>query len=138
MTVILCLDDKDGMMFGSRRQSQDSVLYDRILNDCMGKRLYMKSYSYKIFSEKIECHALCDENFLDRARSGDICFVENTDILPYASKINKIIIYRWNRAYPATMYFKFPAGEWVLEGTEQIAGSSHDITEQVYVRKTEG
>ncbi|MBE6547813.1 MAG: ribonuclease Z [Ruminococcaceae bacterium] len=134
MTVIVCLDDKDGMMFGTRRQSQDGVLRDRILNDNMGKKLYMNEYSYKMFSQNTENYAICDENFLDTAQTGDVCFVENVDILPYESKINKIIIYRWNRAYPATVYFKFPCGEWKLEGTSEIGGSSHDITEQIYIR----
>ena len=138
MTVILCLDDRDGMMFGTRRQSRDEVLCDRILNDNMGKRLYMNSYSYKMFSQNTGCCALCDENFLDTAQGGDVCFVEGADISPYASKINKIIIYRWNRVYPATAYFKFPDGEWVLESTSEIGGSSHDITAQTYIRKTEG
>ncbi len=134
MTVIVCLDDKGGMMFGTRRQSQDSVLRDRILNDNMGKRLYMNEYSYKMFSQNTENYAICDNDFLSVAGEGDVCFVENTDILPYAEKISKIIVYRWNRIYPATMYFKLPDGEWRLEGKSEISGSSHDITEEIYVR----
>ncbi len=134
MTVIVCLDDKGGMMFGTRRQSQDCVLRDRILNDNMGKRLYMNEYSYKMFSQNTENHAICDNSFLSVAGKGDVCFVENVDILPYAEKINKIIIYRWNRVYPATMYFKFPEGEWTLSGKSEIGGSSHDITEEIYIR----
>lgn len=134
MTVILCLDDKNGMMFGPRRQSQDSVLRDRILNDCIGKRLLMNGYSHKMFSQNTENYAVCDEDFLENARAEDICFVENKDILPYADKIERIIIYRWNKVYPATMFFKFPKGEWRLESTAEIGGSSHDITEQIYVR----
>lgn len=134
MTVIVCLDDKGGMTFGTRRQSKDAVLRDRILNDNMGKRLYMNEYSYKMFSENTENFALCDNNFLSAAGNGDVCFVENCDILPYADKINKIIVYRWNRVYPATVYFKFPEGEWRLESTSKIGGSSHDITEEIYVK----
>lgn len=135
MTVILCLDDKDGMMFGPRRQSQDSVLRDRILNDCIGKKLYMNGYSYKMFSQSQGNFAICDEDFLSIAGEGDVCFVENLDICPYASKISKIIIYRWNRVYPATMFFKFPEGEWRLTVSSEIGGSAHDITEQVYVKE---
>lgn len=134
MTVIVCLDNKNGMMFGARRQSKDSVLRDRILNNTMSKRLYMNEYSYKMFSENTENHAICDEDFLSVAGEGDFCFVENTDILPYADKIERIVVYRWNRVYPATMYFSFPAGEWHLERKSEIGGSSHDITEEIYHR----
>ncbi len=134
MTVIVCLDDNGGMMFGTRRQSQDSVLRDRILNDCIGKKLYMNEYSYKMFEKNTDNFAICDENFLDEAGDDDICFVENVDISPYGDKIKKIIIYRWNRCYPATMFFKFPSGSWVPCGTDEIGGSSHDITEEIYVR----
>ncbi len=134
MTVIVCLDDKGGMMFGARRQSQDSVLRDRILNDNMGKKLYMNEYSYTMFSQNTENHAICDNDFLSVAGEGDVCFVENADILPYAEKISKIIVYRWNRVYPATMYFQFPKGDWRLESRSDIGGSSHDITEEIYVK----
>lgn len=134
MTIIVCLDDKGGMMFGERRQSQDSVLRDRILNDNMGKKLYMNEYSYKLFSRNTSNYAICAENFLELAEKDDVCFVENLDITPYASKINKIIIYRWNKVYPATMYFKMPVGNWNLESSSEIGGSSHDITEEIYVK----
>lgn len=134
MTVIVCLDDKGGMMFGARRQSQDSVLRDRILNDNMGRKLYMNEYSYKMFSQNTENYAICDNNFLSVSDEDDVCFVENVDIRPYAEKITKIIVYRWNRVYPATMYFQFPNGDWKLVSRSDIGGSSHDITEEIYAK----
>ena len=134
MTVIVCVDNNGGMMFGTRRQSQDSVLRDRILNDNMGKNLYMNEYSYKMFSQNTGNYAICNNDFLSVAGKGDVCFVENADILPYADKIKKIIVYHWNRVYPATMHFKFPEGDWRLESKCEIGGSSHDITEEIYIR----
>lgn len=135
MTVIVCVDDNEGMMFGSRRQSRDTALCDRILNDCMGKKLYMDAYSYKMFSEREGCSAICDGNYLDIAGDRDICFVERDDITHLGDRIDKIIMYRWNRVYPATLYFKFPSGNWVLESECEIGGTAHDITERVYVKK---
>lgn len=134
MTVIVCIDDNEGMMFGSRRQSRDTVLCERILNNCMGKRLYMDTYSYKMFSQIEGCFAICDDSFLDTAEDDGICFVERDDISLHGDRIDKIIMYRWNREYPATSYFRFPSGEWVLESQCEIGGSAHDITERVYVR----
>ncbi len=134
MIILVCLDDKDGMMFGSRRQSKDGVLRDRILNDCMGKNLYMNEYSYKMFSENTGNFAVSREDFLEVAGADDYCFVEDCDVRPYGEKIERIVVYRWNRLYPSTMKFVFPDGEWRRVSVEEIAGSSHDITAEVYER----
>lgn len=134
MIILVCLDDKNGMMFGTRRQSKDSVLRDRILNDCMGKNLYMNSYSYKMFQENTNNFSICRDDFLSAAGEGDVCFVENDDVTAYADKVEKIIVYRWNKVYPSTMKFSFPDGEWKLVEKNAIAGSSHDITEEIYTK----
>ena len=44
MIVIACVDDKMGMLFNHRRQSQDSVLRKRILQITAGKILWMSRY----------------------------------------------------------------------------------------------
>ena len=52
-----------------------------------------------------------------------------------AEKLEQIIVYRWNRHYPADFYFgialETPA--WTRIRTEEFAGSSHEkITKDVY------
>mgnify|MGYP000439949858 CR=1 FL=1 len=44
MIVITCLDQKNGMMFNHRRQSQDSVLREWIVNHTAGSKLWMSSW----------------------------------------------------------------------------------------------
>ena len=77
MNVIVCLDDKNGMLFNKRRQSQD--------------------------------------------------------------KINTLIIYKWNRIYPADLHFDINVNDvsWELIDSEEFNGSSHEkITREIYRRTT--
>ncbi len=130
MNIIVCLDDKNGMLFNKRRQSSDIKIIDRIMEITQDSALLMNSYSAKQFSGNI----IIDENFLNIAKAGEFCFVENCDIKDYKEKIEKIIIYRWNRVYPADMHFQ----KEILEGfrlasTYEFEGNSHEkITEEIY------
>ncbi len=129
MILALCADNAFGMSFGGRRQSKDSVIRARLL-ECSGGRLRMSDYSARQFSEPVSS----GEDYLSGAVSGDWCFVENGDYVPYADRIEQIVLFRWNRDYPADLYFQFP-GPWRLQSTEDFPGSSHDtITMEVYCK----
>ncbi len=45
---------------------------------------------------------------MDKARPGDFCFIENVAPSAYEDKIEKIILYRWNRTYPGIFILIFP------------------------------
>lgn len=49
MKLIFCIDDKSGMMFFGKRQSQDQNLREWILNYAQGSKLWMSPYSAKQF-----------------------------------------------------------------------------------------
>ena len=51
MIIMLCVDDKDGMLFNRRRQSKDRVLYRHIVELAGSGRLWMSSYSQKQFAD---------------------------------------------------------------------------------------
>ena len=74
------------------------------------------------------------ENFLGEAKEGEFCFVEDADVGEYLQRIEAVILYRWNRRYPADVYFTLDLNEkWMLERTEEFKGSSHErITKEVY------
>ena len=135
MIVIACVDDNNGMLFHQRRQSRDIALYNHILQLTEGKRLLMNEYSAKQFLKEEHQNVIVQSNFLDIAQEQDYCFVENTEISKYGNDIQKIILYRWNRVYPADYYFQFPINKyiWKLQKVTAIKGNSHDmITEEVY------
>lgn len=135
MIIIACVDDNNGMLFHQRRQSRDIALYKHILQLTDGKRLLMNEYSAKQFLKEQYQNIIVQSDFLDIAQEQDYCFIENTDISEYGNDIQKIILYRWNRVYPADYYFQFPINKdiWRLQKVSDIKGNSHDvITEEVY------
>ena len=133
MILIVCVDDRGGMLFAGRRQSQDRVLRDDLLREVNGAKLFMNAYSAKLFGPNDRITVA--EDCLARAGAGEYCFVENLDPVPYAEKLEQIIVYRWNRHYPADRHFEIAleAPAWTKIRTEEFAGSSHEkITKDVY------
>lgn len=135
MIVAVCLDEKNGMMFNRRRQSQDRVLRENLASDF--ESLSMNTYSGKMFEKDGFSHVKIADNFLEEAEPGECCFVENTDIRPYLDKIEGFLVYQWNRTYPSDTFFPIDltGGEWLLEKTEEFAGSSHEKISKYFYRK---
>ncbi len=135
MIIILAVDDKEGMLFNNRRQSQDRELRKRILEITNNKSLWMNQYSAKQFSTEDAPNLKINDDFLIKAGAGEYCFVENDSVLPYLNKIEKIVLFKWNRRYPSDFYLAIDLadGNWVLESTNEFQGSSHEkITEEIY------
>ncbi len=128
MKLIVCLDDNRGMLFNNRRQSRDRVLIENILEYCKDKKLYTNEYSAKLFPEN-SVEIIEDMNEI---RNG-YCFAENFTV--NENDVEEIIIYKWNRVYPADVYFNIDLNGWKLSETMDFEGSSHDkITREIYVR----
>ena len=121
------------MTFLGRRQSRDINLCHRVLALTTGK-LYMNAYTAKIFPEN-EKIVVC-ENFLEEAGKNDFCFSESAP--ETLENVTGIIIYRWNRLYPADVHFGFDLeGEgFTLVSAEEFIGNSHTaITEQIFKKE---
>lgn len=143
MIAIFCIDDRKGMMFNHRRQSRDSIVCDDILKGCKGRKLYMSAYSKAIFQEDSEVDILIaeDGSCLDTAEAEDFYFIEDAKMIGDESKIKKLILYHWNRRYPADTYFPLELSEekWELAERTEFRGSSHEkITKEIYNRRENG
>lgn len=137
MIVCVAVDNKNGLMFNHRRQSQDRVLRSDILEVCRGQKLWIHTYSQSLFDENEQKELIVDDAFLEKAESEDYCYVETNGLREYEGKISKIILYRWNRDYPADVYFEvnLQNGNWEMISTSEFKGSSHDaITKEVWKR----
>lgn len=135
MTVIICIDDNKGMMFNYRRQSQDRELRSRIIKLAGDNKLWMNACSYKQFSDCTVKSLVVDEDFLEKAGDHDYCFIEDQDITPYLNRIETIILYKWNRKYPADFFLTADMSEWKLISQMDFEGCSHEkITEERYTR----
>lgn len=135
MIVIAFVDDSGGMMFNHRRQSQDKIALQKIVDLTAGSTLWVSEYTASLFAELDAPHLQADIHFLDKAMPGEFCMVEEANVQPFSCFIEKIILFHWNRAYPSDK--KFPldihSGKWRCVSQENFAGSSHEkITMEVF------
>lgn len=138
MVAIVCVDDKGGIMFNHRRQSQDRILRKRILRVTQGRTLWMNPYSGKQFSNDVCLNKIyIDDDFPQKAADGDFAFFEGDSLAAVNERLERIIIFRWNRTYPADQYLdiELENGGWNCESVTDFRGSSHErISEEVYTR----
>lgn len=135
MILIVCLDDKNGMMFNKRRQSKDASVRADIAAEAQNGVLWMNGYSAKQFTDIQGLDIRVDEDFLEKASMGEFCFLEGEGASQAESRIEKLIIYKWNRLYPADVRFDVDIDGWKLEKTSEFAGNSHEkITKEVYIK----
>lgn len=131
MILISCVDNALGLRFNHRRQSRDRALCQRLLERA-GGRLWLQEESRDLFPEG-------DIRVVERPEQvpeGGYCFWEEP--VPETLEVEKILLYHWNRDYPADAFFVFPGGEdaWVRAGGADFAGSSHpEITEEIFTKK---
>ena len=120
------------MLFNHRRLSRDRRVCEKILDYSNEKELWMNACSRKLFTDLTDINSIqVDEEFLDKSQS--ICFVENQDITPYLPKIDTLVLFQWNRDYPADFFFTVDLSQWNLISTEDFEGTSHEkITMEVY------
>lgn len=139
MKIILCLDEKRGMLFNHRRQSRDRIVRQDIMDSLRDAGLWMNAYSYKQFTDVDQSRIMVDEEFLDQAGERDYCFVEDRQLLPYETKISELIIYYWNKTYPADLYLDLDLSRWREAYCLELVGYSHEkITKKIYVPQMSG
>ena len=133
MKLIFCIDDKSGMMFFGKRQSQDQNLREWILNYAQGSKLWMSPYSAKQFGNNASVSA--DDDYMSKAEENDVCLIEDGSYS--TDNANEIVLGKWNRHYPADKFFDtdLKAFGFKKVNTEDIAGTSHEkITIETYRR----
>lgn len=132
MTLVVCLDDQQGMMFNRRRQSRDRVLIAELMAFAGERRLFVSPYSAPLFPTDAP-NLTVAEDPCAAAGEHDLAFVEDTDPLSHGDRITELLIYRWNRIYPADRIFQGVPRGFRLTETTEFVGSSHDkITKEVW------
>ena len=136
MTIAVCVDNRGGMLFNGRRLSRDRGLVADLLALAGDAPVRAAPFSAALFDGEGE-RVTVSGDFLDAAGAGDVCFVENAAAAPYMDRVERLVIYRWNRDYPSDTRFDVQPEEYGLRLAESrdFAGSSHgNITREVYVR----
>ena len=129
MTLSICLDDRNGLQFNKRRQSRDAAVLEDIRSRLSGK-LLIAPFSEKLIREAEIPYVLPPETAED-------FFCEDVPDESLLEKCKKIVIYRWNRHYPADVKWEpdLASMGFALAATTEFPGKSHEkITREVYIR----
>lgn len=136
MILVTAIDDRMGMMFNRRRQSQDRGLREDLLQSLGQARLWMSPYTAKQFAQDRDIRICVDDCFLEKAGEGEYCFLEDPTILTDVSQVEKLIIYWWNRVYPSDRSFPIDLRTWTLASVAEFPGHSHEkITKEEYINE---
>jgi hypothetical protein len=134
MNYIFCIEKNKGLTFFGKRQSEDSILREWILNYVNGAKLWVSRYTATQFKDTATI--MIDDDYAHKAEENDFCWVEDK---PYdISLASQVIVCNWNRRYPADKFFKedLKALGFKKIKKEEIKGSSHDkITIEIYQRR---
>lgn len=136
MTVFVCIDDKGGMLFNKRRQSRDSKVIEDVARTVGEGLLYISDFSEVLFAES-DASVISVPDPLDSAGDGSFVFVENLHLGEYVDKIDRLIIYKWNRKYPCDFELDVTPSTagFKKKSTREFKGTSHDkITREDYVK----
>ena len=127
MTLYICLDDRNGLKFNKRRQSRDAAVLEDIRSRLAGN-LLIEPCSEKLMAEAEIPYVLPPETAAD-------FFAEDVPAEEILDQTEKIVIYRWNRLYPADVRWEpdLNAMGFALRETAEFPGKSHEkITREVY------
>ena len=99
------------------------------------KKIWINNFSKDLFEDYNLDNLIIDDEFVNKMGKYDYCFIENISPDKIENKADKIIIYNWNRKYPADLYFNINLDNWILEKETDFIGNSHDkITQKIYIR----
>ena len=137
MKLVVCVDDRMGVMFNKRRQSKDAKVREDILSMLEeGKKLFVSPYTAKQFLPEEQEKLQISETFLLEATKEDICFIEDSDVSELVDSIESIILYRWNRHYPSDKYFTLDLSNYDFVSSIDFVGNSHpEMLKEEYKKK---
>ena len=125
MVLIACVDDNFGRMFNKRRQSKDRLVINRIVEIIKDNPISMSDYSKELFD---------GESVILNEENPKYYFLENEPLNDF-SKVEKIILFFWNRSYPSDVKFKLPENFKEVSKSE-FQGNSHEKITEVHYEKT--
>lgn len=127
MTLYICLDDRNGLKFNKRRQSRDAAVLEDIRSQ-IAENLRIEPFSEKLIQEAEIPYVLSSE-------AAEDYFAEDVPSEEILNQTERIVIYRWNRHYPADVRWDpdLSALGFSLRETTEFPGTSHEkITREVY------
>jgi hypothetical protein len=130
MKLIMCVSRNGGIAFNNRRQSRDEQVCKDMIMLSNGK-LFVEEYSSGLF-EGVADVRICD----DSKKSGDqYYFAERKMPDMDEQSVSEVVLYHWNRDYPADHFFDMDLGKFHLQETMEFEGKSHEcIRREIWTR----
>ena len=136
MTAFICVANNNGILFNKRRVSRDKAVIADVAGELGDGFLYVSLYSAPLFDESDI--SVIVSSAPDESRDvGDSIFAEEIPPSRYEPSLDRLIIYRWNRDYPADFFLDFSPEKkgFKLVKTLEFKGNSHEkITKEIYER----
>ena len=127
MTLILWSGKNGEMMFNHRRCSRDRAVIEDVLSMYAPAHLCVSAYSAALFEGACVIGDLADAK-------GKVLFLEDFPLGSALDQAKKVIVYRFDRTYPADVRLEIPQSFSLTESLV-LSGFSHDkITREVYVK----
>lgn len=129
MTLILWAGKNGELLFNRRRCSRDRAVIADILTSYSPSEICVSAYSAPLFDG---ARVISD---LSEAAEG-VLFIEDFPLSTALAQADKLIVYRFERIYPADVRLEIPSNFILAEATE-FPGFSHEkITREVYKNET--
>lgn len=122
-TVAICIDKRNGRMFYGKRTSTDEEVRHRLLS--MPDKLYVDEYTAKQFTDNDNKEKLVITEHPESIDDG-MAFLEKQDI---PGDADRIIIFRWDKRYPADKFFDFRFDGWRKIKKDEFPGHAHEKVE---------
>lgn len=135
MTLYFCVDDRYGLRFNHRRQSRDASVLEDICSGLEGALLIDPMSQRMVAAAGIPFALAPAEITMDLP--GAHYFVEGRPTGDWIGLADRVVLYHWNRHYPADVYFDVELSSlgFMLAETAEFPGKSHErITREVYVK----
>ena len=136
MILITCVDQKNGVAFHGRRQTSDAAVFRDIFkaadNDMYGVEVL--EYTQPLWDAFVRAEALPSWHPAFEAESGAI-FTELNDCEGYELYYPTVILYRWDKVYPADVILKLDLTKYHLVEIYEFQGTSHEkVRRETYER----
>lgn len=136
MIAAVCIGEGNGMLFNRRPGQPGQASAGGPAVPVRGEAAVAGTATPAPLFADVSDRITVDEDFLEKAGSGEVCFVEDQPLAPAADRVEAVVLYRWNRAYPADVRFDFDLTDFRLEERTEFPGASHEkITRELYRRK---
>lgn len=138
MKVVLCTDDRGGLLFAGRRQSADQVVLENMAKETNKSQstLWVSAYSKELFTKIDAPIQVLDEKSVFAEE--DIVFIEDIDPQPFIDKAHTVLLYNWGKTYPATTFLQADLQAFRQVKEEAFVGDPHEeMLVQVWTRNEE-